>query len=297
MPPSTAATSAVSTGETSSRIPAATPANATWPMPSPISDCRRWTRKNPTAGASTPTIAPAPSARRMNSLSSMDVCRVVPHAGQVAGRAVEDDRPAHEDEPLDEVLDRAELVRDVDDRDAEVSVERRPSSSASDSCDSASTPVVGSSSTSSEGCAGERLRDERALLHPAGERAQRRVGDGARARLGRSPPRRARDRRAASGPSRPPGRQPARRDDLAHGRRRVAAERAIAARGTRARAVARSDARARRRAAPTLRSAARARGRCARASSSRPRSGRRPRRTRPRRARGSTSSSTRCPGR
>ena len=35
-----AKTSAVRTGATSSRIPAATPANATWPMPSPVSDCR-----------------------------------------------------------------------------------------------------------------------------------------------------------------------------------------------------------------------------------------------------------------
>ncbi len=110
MPPSTAETSAVSTGETSRRIPAATPANATWPMPSPISDCRRCTRKNPTAGASTPTIAPAASARRMNSLSNMHVCRVVPQAGQVAGPSVEHDRPPHEDQALDVVLDRAELV-------------------------------------------------------------------------------------------------------------------------------------------------------------------------------------------
>src|SRR5688572_4584412 len=108
----------------SSRIPAATPAKATWPMPSPNSDCRRCTRKKPTAGASTPTIAPDASARRMNSLSSMDVCRVVPEAGQVVRRAVEDDRSPDEDEPLDVVLDRSELVGDVHDRHTKLAVER-----------------------------------------------------------------------------------------------------------------------------------------------------------------------------
>src|SRR4029453_15858056 len=109
-PPIPPATSAGSTGDTPSRIPAATPAKATWPMPSPTSDWRRWTRKKPTAGASTPTTAPAPKARRMNSLWNMDVPRVVPEAGQLVRRAVEDDRPAHEDEALDVVLDGSELV-------------------------------------------------------------------------------------------------------------------------------------------------------------------------------------------
>src|SRR5687768_7855215 len=120
MPPRTAKTSAVRTGDTSRRIPAATPANATWPMPSPTSDCRRWTRKKPTAGASTPTIAPEASARRMNSLSSMEVPRVVPHAGKVVRRAVEDDRAADEDDPLDVVLDGTELMRDVHDGHTEL---------------------------------------------------------------------------------------------------------------------------------------------------------------------------------
>src|SRR6188508_3473041 len=102
--------SAVRRGETSSRIPAATPANATWPMPSPTSDCRLCTRKKPTAGASTPTIAPAARARRMNSLSNMEVPRVVPHARQIVWRAVEHDGPTYEDDPLDVVLHCAELV-------------------------------------------------------------------------------------------------------------------------------------------------------------------------------------------
>src|SRR5262245_20246130 len=120
MPPSTAATSAVRTGETPMRIPAATPANATWPIPSPTRDCRRWTRKKPTAGASTPTTAPAPNARRMNSLWNMGVSRVVPDAGQLARGSVEHDRAPHENEALHVVLDRAELVRHVDDRHTEL---------------------------------------------------------------------------------------------------------------------------------------------------------------------------------
>ena len=42
-------------------------------MPSPIRLISRCTRKKPTVGASTPTIAPAANASRMNSRSSMDV--------------------------------------------------------------------------------------------------------------------------------------------------------------------------------------------------------------------------------
>src|ERR687896_353426 len=52
----------------------------------------RWTRKKPTAGASTPTIAPAAKARRMNSESNMDVRGVVPDAGQLTRRVVEDEQ-------------------------------------------------------------------------------------------------------------------------------------------------------------------------------------------------------------
>ena len=93
------------------------PANATWPMPSPIRLSCRWTRKKPTAGASRPTIAPAANASRMNSRSSMGVGGVVPDAREVLRRAVEDDAAADEHEPLDEALDRSELVRDVEDGD------------------------------------------------------------------------------------------------------------------------------------------------------------------------------------
>src|SRR5688572_30906268 len=92
-------------------------------MPSPIRLMRRWTRKNPTAGASTPITAPAAKASRMNSESNMDVRGVVPDAGKVPRPAVEDDRAADEHESLDVALDRAELVRDVEDRRSELSVQ------------------------------------------------------------------------------------------------------------------------------------------------------------------------------
>src|SRR5262245_61028638 len=86
---------------------------------------RRWTRKKPTAGARTPITAPTAKARRMNSESNMDVRGVVPDAGKLGRRPVEDDRPAHEHETLDVMLDGAELVRDVEDGHAEVDVEPR----------------------------------------------------------------------------------------------------------------------------------------------------------------------------
>src|SRR4051794_26302570 len=94
-----------------------------------MSDAFRSTRKNPTAGARSPTTAPVASARRMNSRSSMVtvvvvVRRVVPHAGKPARRTVVDDPTANEDDPVDDVLDGAELVRDVEDRDAELRPER-----------------------------------------------------------------------------------------------------------------------------------------------------------------------------
>src|ERR671938_468914 len=61
-------------------------------MPSPIRLIRRWTRKKPTAGASTPTTAPVANASRMNSDSSMDVRGVVPDPWELAGRPVEDEQ-------------------------------------------------------------------------------------------------------------------------------------------------------------------------------------------------------------
>src|SRR5665809_33470 len=92
-------------------------------MPSPTSDWRRWTRKNPTAGARTPTTAPAPSASRMNSDSSMSVRGVVPDARQRLRRALEADRASLAHQSRDVVLDRGELVGDVEDRRAELRVQ------------------------------------------------------------------------------------------------------------------------------------------------------------------------------
>src|SRR5439155_621056 len=177
IPPSTAATRAVRTGETCSRIPAATPAKATWPMPSPMRDCRRWTRKKPTAGASTPTTAPAPKASRMNSDSNMDVRGVVPDSRQLVRGAVEDDRAADEYDALDEALHRPELVRDVDDGDAEgrvQAVEQRSEGLLGLGVDTRRRLVE----DEKRRLARESLGDERALLHASGERLHRRVGHG-----------------------------------------------------------------------------------------------------------------------
>src|SRR5947207_2798507 len=106
----------------SRKLPA-TPARATWPIPSPIRLSRRWTRKKPTAGASSPTTVPLAKASRMNSGSRMDMRRVVPGCRQLRGRAVEDDRAADEHQPVDVGLDSAELMRDVEDRRPELFVE------------------------------------------------------------------------------------------------------------------------------------------------------------------------------
>src|SRR5918911_3431531 len=92
-------------------------------MPSPIRLICRWTRKKPTTGATSPTTAPAPKASRMNSRSSMGVRGVVPERGQSPGRPVELDFFADEQEALHDVLDRTELVRDVEDGDAELAVQ------------------------------------------------------------------------------------------------------------------------------------------------------------------------------
>src|SRR5687767_9992399 len=92
-------------------------------MPSPTRLIPRWTRKKPTAGASTPTIAPAAKASRMKSASRMDMRRVVPLARQVRRRAVEHDAPAHEHQALDELLDGPELVRDEEDGRVELRVQ------------------------------------------------------------------------------------------------------------------------------------------------------------------------------
>src|SRR5438093_6070323 len=53
----------------------------------------------------------------------MDMRRVVPDPRELCGRSVEHDASAHEHEPAREMLDRAELVRDVQDRDPQLLVE------------------------------------------------------------------------------------------------------------------------------------------------------------------------------
>src|SRR6266540_1526760 len=137
-------------------------------MPSPIRLIRRWTRKNPTAGASTPTTAPVANASRMKSASKMDMGGVVPRSGEACRVAVEDDLAAHEHEPLDEALDGAELVRDEQDRHCEVAVElceqlrERLLRVDVDAC----CRLVEHEEV---GLGGERLGDQRTLLLPAGK--------------------------------------------------------------------------------------------------------------------------------
>src|SRR5919198_976557 len=159
-------------------IPAApiTAAKATWPIPSPIRLISRCTRKKPTVGASTPTTIPAANASRMNSSSSMRVRRVVPDAGQLLRATVEDDPLAHEYESLHEPLDRAELVRDVEDRDPELAVEaleQRAERLLRRDVDAGRRLVE----REQRRPRGERLRDERALLLTAGEPQQRPAGE------------------------------------------------------------------------------------------------------------------------
>src|SRR5439155_21953017 len=144
-------------------------------MPSPIRLSRRWTRKKPTAGASRPTTMPAPNASRMNSRSSMDVRRVVPDTGQGRRRPVEDDALAHEHDPLDEVLDRPELVRDVQDRHPQVCAEllqEEGDRSLRLDVDTRGRLVEREQLR----LPGQRLGDERPLLLAAGERAEATVG-------------------------------------------------------------------------------------------------------------------------
>ena len=144
----------------------------------------------------------------------------MPDAGQTLGRAVEDDAAADEDEPLDEALDRAELVRDVEDGDSELAVQAVEQAARAPPAASASTPVVGSSRTSSDGWPASAFAMKARCCWPPES-----VRSGTSA-LSASPTRSiasatmARSRRR-SGPSRPPDGEPACGDDLAHGRGRV----------------------------------------------------------------------------
>ena len=174
-------------------------------------------------GREQPTIAPAANASRMNSESRMDVRGVVPARRELAGCAVEDDPAADEHEPLDVALDRAELVRDVEDRDAELPVELARAASASASW--ASDVDAGRRLVEDEQrrLAGERLGDEARCCCPPESVRERRVGPvGEPDALDRLV-----DERAISAAQRPEqaaGREPSRRDDLPYGGGRVDAE-------------------------------------------------------------------------
>ena len=145
--------------------------------------------------------------------------RVVPVGGELGGRAVEDDAAADEDDALDEPLHGAELVRDVEDRDAESLVqlaEERAESLLSVDVDTGGRLVEDEELR----LAGERLRDEGALLLAAGEPLDRRC----RLVLEADARDRVRDRLAVGMAERP--QEAATRDaagghHLAHGRRRV----------------------------------------------------------------------------
>src|SRR6266508_642597 len=137
-------------------------------MPSPIRLIRRWTRKNPTAGASIPTTAPVANASRMKSVSKMDMGRVVPGGRKLGGVAVEDDAAADEHQPLDEALDGSELVRDEKDRHGEIamkSFEQRRERFLRVGVDTGSRFVE----HEQIGLGREGLRDEGALLLATGE--------------------------------------------------------------------------------------------------------------------------------
>ena len=142
--------------------------------------------------------------------------------GAALRRTVEDDAAADEDEPLDEALDRAELVRDVEDGDRS-SRWRRSSRPGERLLRLDVDPGRRLVQHEQRRLGGERLRDERPLLLAARERAQRHVGA-----LGQPDPLdRLGDDRAVAAAQRAEqaaGREPARGDDLAHGRRRVDAE-------------------------------------------------------------------------
>ena len=132
----------------------------------------------------------------MNSRSNMDVRGVVPDAGQLAWRAVEDDRRRGRARAARRSARprRTRARRRGSSRRARWC--RRASSAASASCASTSTPGGRLVEDEQRRLGGERLGDERALLLAAGERRERRVCTRRRARPARSPRRRARGRAA-----------------------------------------------------------------------------------------------------
>ena len=115
--------------------------------------------------------APAAKARRMNSESSMRVRWVVPLGRERARRAVEDDSAAHEDQPVDDALDCAELVGDVERGHVPLAVEavKQPSERLLRAGVDAGGRLV---QDEQGGLPGESLGDERALMLAARELGQ-----------------------------------------------------------------------------------------------------------------------------
>src|SRR5687767_11823999 len=185
--PMTAATRAVATGHTSSNRPAATPAKATWPMPSPSRASRRCTRNTPIDGADAPTASPATRASCMYSRSKgygsgsghisvpfqpeREVLGVDAEAdaggGKRGGRAVEGHPAlAQHDHPIEVVGDGTQLVRDEQDGRAVVGdeVDQRVAEAA---LRLGVHPRHGLVEHEEVGLGHQRLGDERALLLPA----------------------------------------------------------------------------------------------------------------------------------
>jgi hypothetical protein len=143
----------------------------------------------------------------------------MPAARKVLGSAVEHDAPLDEDEALDDGLDGAELVRDVEDRDAELAVQL---------CEQFGERLLGPDvdaggrlvQDQKGGLARERLGDERALLLPAREVRDRHPRllaepyalDGLLDDRSVTP---------AEWADEPSGREPSRGDDFPHSRRSV----------------------------------------------------------------------------
>ena len=110
----------------------------------------------------------------------MHVRRVVPEGRELVGRAVEDDPPSHEEESRHDMLDGSELVRDVEDRDAELGAELGEQDGErllGLRVDTRRRLVE----REEQRLGRERLGDEGALLQAARQRAQRRVGSVAQA--------------------------------------------------------------------------------------------------------------------
>ena len=160
------------------------------------------------------------------------VRRVVPHAGEPARRAVVDDPAADEHDPVDDVLDGAELVRDVEDRDAEL---RRAAPRGGGRATPARRRRHRSSARRARAASARRRAPSRsaraAASRPRASAAGRRPGR--RARPSRSRASTASRSDARSGPQMPGRREAAGRDDLAHRHRRLAERAATAAAGSR----------------------------------------------------------------